>query len=165
MPRPKNKEELLSLSQKNYEKLNVLIDSFDAEQQVKDFPKGTLNRNIRDVLMHLHHWHLMLLDWYTVGMQGDKPDMPAKGYTWKTTPDLNTRIQKQYVTISFNEARAKLRQSFGLVRSTIESHTNDELFEKKRYKWTGSTSIGSYFISATSSHYDWAFKLIKRATK
>ena len=37
--------------------------------------------------------------------------------------------------------------------------------EKKKYKWTGSTSLGAYLVSATSSHYDWAYKLIKKCLK
>ncbi|MVY67466.1 ClbS/DfsB family four-helix bundle protein, partial [Escherichia coli] len=26
------------------------------------------------------------------------------------------------------------------------------------FGWTGTTSLGSYFVSATSSHYEWAAK-------
>jgi hypothetical protein len=62
MPRPKTKEQLLKLSRGNYKKLNDLIDSFSDEEQRTDFPEGTMNRNISDVLAHLHHWHLMFLD-------------------------------------------------------------------------------------------------------
>ncbi len=57
---------------------------------MRNFPEGTLNRNIRDVLAHLHEWHLMVQG----GYDREKPDIPAKGYTWKTTPDLNREIQK-----------------------------------------------------------------------
>jgi len=38
----------------------------------------------------------------------------------------------------------------------IEVFSNDELFTKGIYKWIGGTSLGSYFVSSTSSHYDWA---------
>lgn len=165
MPRPKTKDELLELSQKNYVLLNELVDSYSAEEQTAEFPKGTLNRNIRDVLAHLHHWHLMLLDWYEVGMKGEKPVMPAEGYTWKTVPELNRVIREKYKNVALNEARTKLNQSYQQVQQIIETHSNEELFEKKRYKWTGSTSLGSYLVSATSSHYDWAYKLIKKANK
>ncbi|KKL68507.1 hypothetical protein LCGC14_2124310, partial [marine sediment metagenome] len=89
MPRPKTKTELLELSQKNYSKLIDYVDSLSEKVQQAVFPKGYLNRNIKDVLAHLHHWHLMFLEWYETGMAGQKPDMPAKGYTWKTLPDLN----------------------------------------------------------------------------
>ncbi|MEM7107806.1 MAG: ClbS/DfsB family four-helix bundle protein [Bacteroidota bacterium] len=47
----------------------------------------------------------------------------------------------------------------------IEEHSEEELFEKKRYKWTGTTSLAAYLISATSSHYDWALKLMKKCFK
>ncbi len=165
MPRPKTKEELLYLAKANFDKLNDLIDSFAPQDQLKEFPKGTMNRNICDVLAHLHHWHLMMLDWYKIGMKGDKPDMPAKGYTWKTVPELNKEIWKQYHHADLKEVRELLRSSFKKVYQLIDKHSNEELFEKKHYAWTGSTSLGAYFISATSSHYDWAYKLIKKCTK
>jgi hypothetical protein len=165
MPRPKSKEELLNLSQENYNKLLTFIEQMDEEEQHKVFPKGTMNRNIRDVLMHLHHWHLMMMDWYKVGMAGNQPDMPAIGYTWKTTPALNRWIWEHYQNTSLEEAKKNLKDSFQQIRKIIQNHSNEELFEKKRYKWTGSTSLGSYLVSATSSHYDWAYKLIKKAKK
>lgn len=165
MPRPKTKDELLYLSKANFDKLNELVDSFSVEEQVKDFPKGTLNRNICDVLAHLHHWHLMMLDWYKVGMKGDKPVIPAKGYTWKTIPDLNRKIREQYKDADLKDIRKQLKSSHNKVYKLVEKHSNDELFEKKHYSWTGSTSLGAYLISATSSHYDWAIKLIKRCKK
>lgn len=165
MPRPKSKSELLNLSNENFKKLNDFIDQKSKEDQLKEFPKGTMNRNIRDVLAHLHHWHLMVLDWCKVGLSGGKPDMPAKGYTWKTTPDLNRWIFEKYQDVELEKAKSLLNKSFKEVQKIIEKHSDQELFEKKKYKWTGSTSVGAYLVSATSSHYDWAFKLIKKATK
>lgn len=165
MPRPQNKEALQHLSKENYAKLMGFVQTFSIEQQEKDFPEGTLNRNIRDVLAHLHHWHLLMLNWYHVGMKGEKPAMPAEGYSWRTLPDYNIEVQKKYAEISLNESKTLLDSSFKKLQDLIESHSNDELFEKKRYKWTGSTSLGAYLISNTSSHYDWAYKLIKKQTK
>ncbi len=165
MPRPKSKAELLSQSQKNFQKLNDFIDTFSPEQQQAEFPPGTLNRNIRDVLGHLHEWHLMMHHWHEVGMAGSKPDIPAKGYTWKTTPELNREIWKKYNTTELAKVRKLLDQSYQQIQSLIEQHSDEELFEKKRYKWTGSTSLGAYLISASSSHYDWALKLIKKCKK
>ncbi|MEP5611162.1 MAG: ClbS/DfsB family four-helix bundle protein [Cyclobacteriaceae bacterium] len=165
MPRPKTKDELIEQSHKGYQKLNDFIDSFSDEEKSKDFPSGTLNRNIRDVIAHLHHWHLMLLEWYKVGMTGEKPHMPATGYKWKDLPALNKEIQKMYTTIDLKKARTLLKQSFESAHKLIQKHSNEELFEKKRYVWTGTTSMGAYFVSAVSSHYEWAYKLIKRVKK
>lgn len=165
MPRPKTKVELEQLSQQNSDKLMGLIEALDEAEQEKEFPPGTLNRNIRDILMHLHHWHLMMLGWYEVGMTGQKPEMPAPGYSWKMTPELNVWIQKQYTEVPLQEAKDQFFESQKQVFALIHQHSNEELFEKKRYKWTGTTFLGAYLISATSSHYDWALKLIKRVRK
>lgn len=165
MARPKNKKELKELSNRNYKKLIDFVNEIPLDTQEKEFPKGTLNRNIKDVLAHLHHWHLLMEHWYNVGMQGEKPIMPAKGYTWKTLPDFNKTVQEKYKNISLKESKKLLSLSFEKIQKIIDKHSNEELFEKKRYHWTGSTSLGAYLISNTSSHYDWAFKLIKKQIK
>lgn len=116
-------------------------------------------------MAHLHHWHLMMLDWYKVGMSGVKPEMPAKGYTWKTVPELNHEIWKKYQTTDYEEILNMVKKSFSDIQTIINKHDNNELFEKKKYKWTGTTSLGSYLVSATSSHYDWAMKKLKKYKK
>ncbi len=165
MARPQTKSELLYLGQQNFDKLIEYIEDLDIDEQIKEFPPGTMNRNIGHVLMHLHHWHLMMLEWYETGMAGAKPEMPAKGYSWKTTPELNKWIWEKYKQTSLEKAKESFKSSFQQVREIIESHSDEELFEKKRYKWTGTTSLGSYLVSATSSHYDWALNLIRKAQR
>ena len=163
MPRPKNKGELLELSKTNFTKMLDLVDSFDEEEIINGkLPFEDRDKNIKDILAHLHHWHLMAQEWYVVGMSGVKPNMPATGYTWKTVPDLNLEIWKKYQTVSYSEVYEMLQKSFLEIQKLINSHSDEELFEKKRYKWTGTTSLGSYLISATSSHYDWAMKKLKK---
>ena len=55
MPRPTNKTELLTSSQKNFDLLFHFIESRSESEQMKEFPPGTMNRNIRDVFTHLYH--------------------------------------------------------------------------------------------------------------
>lgn len=165
MPRPKTKSELVELSKTNYRNLLNFIRYVPREELDDEFPSGYLNRNIRDVLAHLHHWHLMMLEWYKVGMSGKMPDMPSKGYTWKTVAELNRKIQDTYSNVDLKVIKDSLDQSFENLQEIVAGHTEEELFEKKYYPWTGSTSLGAYFISATSSHYDWALKLIKKCRR
>ncbi len=162
MPRPQDKQTLLALGQANFDKLMTLVQEFTDEELHAEFQFETRDRNVRDTLVHLHEWHLMMMEWYRVGMGGAKPEMPAPGYTWKTLPDLNLEIWKKYQQTSLNEGMALLKQSFQQIRKLIEKQNDPELFEKKRYPWTGTTSLGSYFVSATSSHYDWALKQLKK---
>jgi hypothetical protein len=147
MPRPSTKETLIELSREKFSALNELIHSYSEEEKIAEFPQGTLNRNIRDVLAHLLHWHLLFLSWYEVGMKGEKPEMPAKGYSWKDTPALNLFIWEKYQSTPLQEIMEQLGQSYQKLQLIIEKHSDTELFEKKRFKWTGSTSMGAYLIS------------------
>ncbi len=166
MPRPKNKDELLELSNSNFNKMLELIESFGEEEITNGkIPFEDRDKNIRDILAHLHQWHLMMLDWYKVGMNGEKPNIPAKGYTFKTTPELNQEIWKKYQTTKYSEILNMIKESFSEIQILINQHTNNELFEKRKYKWTGTTSLGSYLTSASSSHYDWAMKKLRKYKK
>ena len=165
MPKPKNKIELIKFSQSNFEQLIAQIDSIPKEKRNQEFPPGTMNRNIRDVLAHLHHWHLMFLGWYEIGMQGKKPPMPAKGYTWKMMPELNQKIWSDYQEVPLETIQKALIESFQKIQLIMEQHTEEELFTKKKYAWTGITSLGVYLISNTSSHYEWGIKQLKKAIK
>ncbi len=165
MARPKNKTELLALAEKNYTRLINYTNELPQDLINKEFPESFLNRNVRDVLAHLYHWHTLVQSWIEVGMKGDKPDIPAKGYTWKTCPELNRSIQQQYSSLPIDEAKQLLSNFHLEMMAVIASYSNEELFEKKRYNWTGTTSLAAYLISCTSSHYDWAFKLIKKCLK
>ncbi|MBL7806558.1 MAG: ClbS/DfsB family four-helix bundle protein [Saprospiraceae bacterium] len=161
MPRPATKSDLEIQSQAKFEKLlNTILQIPEAQREIA-FKPGTLNRNIRDVLMHLHRWHLMFLNWYETGMRGEKPAIPAPGYSWKTTPALNRLIWEEAQSVPLAETLQRFRESHLLVHACIQKHSDEELFEKKRYAWTGSSSLGAYLVSATCSHYDWAMKLIK----
>jgi len=139
MPRPTDKNTLLEFSKKNFDLLLKYINSRSEPEQMNE--------------------------WYVVGMEGQKPDIPAKGYTWKTVSQLNHKIWQDYQNVSLQEIRESLENSHKEMMQLIVNHSNEELFEKKRYAWTGTTSLGAYFIGATSSHYDWALKLISKAFK
>lgn len=166
MPRAKTKEELIQSSNKNFQSLFELIDTFSEEEVLNGkIPFEDRDKNMRDILTHLHHWHLMFLKWYEVGMSGEKPDMPSSGYTWKEIAALNHEIWKKYQDVSYNASKEMLENSFEAVQKIIKLHSEEELFTKKKYKWTGSTSLASYLISASTSHYDWAIKKVKKYKK
>jgi hypothetical protein len=168
MARPTNKQELLELSENNFNKLLELIDSLPDDFKTKSFENNELNardKTISDSICHLHEWHLMMANWYKIGMGGEKPIMPGEGYTWKTLPAFNQLIYEKYKGTKFEEAIAMFSQSHKEIMALIGKHTDEELFTKRKYKWTGTTSLGSYLVSATSSHYDWAIKQIKQLKK
>jgi hypothetical protein len=60
---------------------------------------------------------------------------------------------------------AGLKKSRAKLLDIINRHSEEELFTKKVFAWTGTTSLASYAISAGPSHYQWAIDLIKKWKK
>ena len=166
MSRPTTKSELFEAANEQFGKLWKLIDSMSGELQNAPFLFEDRDKNLRDVLVHLHEWHRMVERWHREGtLEGGSPEVPGRGYTWKTLPGLNMEIWQEYQGTALVEAKAMLRESHAVVLSLAEAHSNEELFAKNVYKWTKSSTLGAYFVSGTSSHYDWAMKKIKRHIK
>lgn len=160
MGKPKNKEEIILQSVQYWEKLEIYYRNERMQKFV--FPDHLLNRNLRDLLAHIYHWQLLFLDWYEKGMLNLKPDMPAEGYSWRQTKDLNIFINKKYAGEPIDNIFKLLYNSHRQILEIVHNHSDDQLMTKKKYDWTGSTSLGAYIISATSSHYKWAIKLLKK---
>ena len=163
MSRPTTRDELLERSGSEFSELLESVEGLPSARRTcpSDYPRGS----VKDMLAHLDAWHRMLLEWERVGRTDDVAEMPAPGYTWKTTPALNMEIHERHADDSWEKVMASLRESHRQVRPVIASYADDELFEKKRYRWTGSTSVGSYAVSATTSHYDWAMKHLRKSRK
>ena len=66
---------------------------------------------------------------------------------------------------SLESATEMFHKSHRDVLELAETFTDEELFTKEIYKWVGGSVLGSYFVSATSSHYDWAMKKLKAHRK
>ena len=152
-----------------------LIDSMPNEARVAAFNFGDdpklkethwqRDKNLRDLLIHLCEWHRLLLNWTAANLKGEtKPFLPEP-YNWKTYGDMNAAFWEKHQATSYDDAVLMLRDSHANVMALIESLNNDELFEKKHFPWTGTTNVGSYCISVTASHYDWAIKKLKLHSK
>jgi len=175
MPRATTKPELITSANEQWNKLWKLIDSIPGGTQsvVFDFadnPKlkeahWKRDKNIRDVFIHLYEWHQLLLNWTATNLKGEaKPFLPEP-YNWKTYGEMNVEFWNKHQSTFYDEAAVMLRESHGKIMVLIESLSDEELFEKKHFPWTGTTNIGTYCVSVTASHYDWAMKKIKQHIK
>ncbi len=123
------------------------------------------DKNVRDVLIHLYEWHQLLIHWITKNQTGEATKFLPEPYTFKNIAELNAIFWEKHQKTSYEEAVEMLKNSHQEVMKIIDSLTNEELFTNKYFKWTGTTSVGSYCVSATSSHYDWAIKKLKKHQK
>ena len=94
MARPTSKDELLTLAEVRLNTLFTLIDSISEEEQERTFTLENRDRTIRDVLIHLHAWHNLLLEWVQKNLQGEPASFLPEPYNWRTYPEMNLHIQE-----------------------------------------------------------------------
>ena len=175
MARPQTKENLMIAAKENFEKLNTLISKMSDKELTTpfDFSKDEKkkeahwkrDKNLRDVLIHLYEWHQLILNWVESNQKGEEKPFLPDPYNWRTYGDMNVEFWKKHQNTSLEEATRALEKSHKDVLELAEKFTNEELFSRKVYKWVGGSTLGSYFVSATSSHYDWAIKKLKAHQK
>ncbi|BFM10500.1 ClbS/DfsB family four-helix bundle protein [Simiduia litorea] len=171
MPRPTTKDDLMTSACATFDKMWALIDSMPDEALATAFDFSNdkskkedhwaRDKNLRDVLVHLYEWHGLLMKWVKSNLSGGNQSLIPAPYTWKTYGDMNVEFFKKHQRTQLNDATKMLKKSHKQVLALIQGFSNQELFTKKYYSWTGTTSLGSYCISATSSHYDWAIKKLR----
>lgn len=174
MPRPTTKPDLISAANNQFDKLWQLIDSLpNAEGIVFDFGDDSKlkethwkrDKNLRDILIHLYEWHQLLLNYVTANQNGKREPFLPEPYNWKTYGDMNVEFWKKHQGTPYGKSKEILTESHSQVLALIENFSNDELFAKQSFPWTGGSTLGSYCVSATASHYDWAMKKIKAHIK
>ena len=171
MPRPTNKTELLAAAGTQWEKLWRLVDAMPPELREAAFSFGDdpklkeahwrRDANLRDVLVHLHEWHRLWLDWTAANLGGQTRPFLPEPFTWQTYGQMNVEFWQKHQDTPTEKARALLTDSHASVVALIETFANEALFTKRHFSWTGTTNLASYCVSATSSHYDWAIKKLR----
>lgn len=175
MPRPTTKTALIKAATEEYAKLWQLIDSMSDDAQSATFIFGSefegkeahwaRDKNLRDVLIHLYEWHQLLLRWVSANQQGlESPFLPPP-YNWKSYGQMNVALWEKHQNTPLATAKELLKGSHESVMNMIEGLSNEALFTKKHFSWTGTSTLGSYCVSVTSSHYVWAMKKIKQHIK
>lgn len=175
MPRPITKQDLLTASHDRYVKMWELIDSMTQNELNTQFNFGSellkkeahwkRDKNLRDILVHLYEWHELLLRWVESNQNGEQASFLPEPYNWRTYGDMNVAFWKKHQNTNYDKSKQMLQESHDAVMKLIEHFSNDELFTKGHFLWTGGSTLGQYCVSTTSSHYDWAIKKIKAHIK
>jgi hypothetical protein len=100
----------------------------------------------------------MCLGWYKAGLRGEIPPLPAPGFKWNQTPQLNQQIYEKHHDRPLDEVLEQFHASHREILEVIQGLSNEKLFTSGHYAWTKKNTLGTYMVSATSSHYLWARK-------
>ena len=119
--------------------------------------------SVKDILAHLVEWQQMNLDWYAAGLQGEKPAMPAPGYTLRELPRLNEMIFRKHHGRSLQAVLSDYRTYHERVVALIETVAEADLVTLQRFSWTGpSWTLSDYLRASTAAHDLWARTRIRR---
>jgi hypothetical protein len=175
MARPRTKQDLITQSNEQFEKMFGLINALSDEEQTATFTFNPekqgkeahwkRDKNIRDVLVHLYEWHELLLNWVASNMKGEEKTFLPEPYSWKTYGDMNVEFWKKHQNTSYADSIKRVQKSHKQVMDLIETFNDKELFSKGVFAWVGGSTLGQYCVSATVGHYDWAIKKIKAHIK
>ncbi len=175
MARAATKIDLINDANESFDKLNKLVISMTEEQLMQPFDFSDdknkkekhwqRDKNLRDIYIHLYEWHQLILRWVNSNINGDEASFLPKPYNWKTYGDMNVKFWQKHQRTSIENAKTMLEKSHQDVLQLAETFTNEQLFSKGIFQWTASSTLGSYFVSSTSSHYNWAIKKLKAHIK
>jgi hypothetical protein len=119
--------------------------------------------SVKDVLAHLVEWQQMNLDWYAAGLRGEKPAMPAPGYTLRELPRLNQMIYHKHHRRSLQAVMRDYRFYHERVVELIKTLPDADLVTLGRFSWTGASwTLSDYLRASTAAHYLRARTRIRR---
>lgn len=163
MPRPTSKTELLAAITQERTALEAFLKTLTPEQMVAPGVVG--DWSVKDVLAHLIEWEQMALGWHSAGLRGEMPALPAPGYKWSQMPQLNQAIYEKHRNRPLSAILDQFESSHNEIVAVIQGLTDEDLFGAGRFAWTQKNTLGTYFISATSSHYLWAKNEMRKGLK
>ncbi len=157
-----SKLELLTLTEKEFDKLNSILDEFS--------PKAALTKredqtSIKDVVGHRAHWIDLFLGWYKDGMAGKEVFFPAKGYKWNQLKAYNKDLRAHQAKLGWSEARAQLKQNHRKLVRLIENLSDVDLYAAPMKGANNDWTPGRWAEAAGPSHYRSASKFARRCLK
>jgi hypothetical protein len=162
MPRSTTKADLLAQTIKQRDALLALLAQTPPERlQVP----GAGGWSAKDVISHLAEWEHMVLSWHEIGLRGEKPAIPGVGYKWNQLPALNQAIYETHKSEPLEAVLAGWQESSQRLLAFIEAASEEDLFTRGRFAWTGTSAVGDYAQSCGPSHYTWAIKEIRSRLK
>ncbi|MCF4099285.1 ClbS/DfsB family four-helix bundle protein [Maritalea mediterranea] len=155
MPAATSKDELIAATDKEFAKLEKLIDAIDEGFALQ---KDEDDTSIKDVIGHRAHWIDLFLGWYHDGMAGKEVHFPAKGYKWSELKPYNANLREQQADMSWDQAVKLLKSNHKKIRQFMADHSDKELYGGPMKGAKNDWTPGRWAEAAGPSHYRSAAK-------
>ena len=154
------KDDLLALTDKEYQKLIKTLDTVDDALAVT--PSDEDGISINDTIAHRTHWIDLFFGWYEDGKAGKEVPLPAPGYKWNQLKEYNAKVREASQTTPWDKVRADFDAAHDKLTAFIADRDDDELYGDGVYAWTGKWTVGRYAEASGPSHYRSANKFIRQ---
>ncbi|MEL6959769.1 MAG: ClbS/DfsB family four-helix bundle protein [Pseudomonadota bacterium] len=158
MPAATTRTDLINVTEKEYQKLQTLIEPIEAATALR---KRSDDTSIKDIIAHRAHWVRLFLGWYKDGRAGQTVHFPAEGYKWNDLKAYNAMLRQSQTHLGWDEARAELRVSHAALRAFLDGHSNADLYGGPMRGANNAWTTGRWAEAAGPSHYRSAAKYIR----
>lgn len=158
-----NKDELRTVTEKEFAKLAKLLDALDEETANR--PDADDGVSIKQVIGHRVHWMDLFFGWYEDGKAGKEVDVPAPGTKWNQLKPYNAKVYEAAAKQSWPDVLAQLKERHTAFLAFIDSLEDGVLYAKHIYPWTNDWTLGRWAESSGPSHYRSAAKFVRKVKR
>lgn len=158
----KSKSELLTTTQREFEKLCGLIGPLEADVALGKDDEDT---SIKDVIAHRAHWIELFLGWHADGLAGKTVYFPAEGYKWNELKRYNATLREAQSDMNWPAALALLNDNYDRLMTFINGLSEAQLYGGPMKGANNAWTPGRWAEAAGSSHFRSASKYVRSRLK
>jgi hypothetical protein len=159
---PKSRADLYQLIEANFTKLSELLNELEDRHWSRPCDESF---TVKEIVAIRLWWTRAVCKWVKSSGSGRSISIPASGYTWRQTPELNLSIAAQSSKQTPKQLMGKLKLAKKNVLLVLDELSDKELTNTGVYDWCGKWPIMRWVSVNTSSQYAGAYRLIKKAIK
>jgi hypothetical protein len=161
MPAATNKAGLLAITDKDFAKLDALLDRVTTAQALAPDPDGD-PATIKDMVGHRAAWIDLFLGWYADGQTGGPVAIPAPGYKWNDLKRFNADLRTRQAEMGWDDVRRMLAENHGRLRAFLQAMDDDALYGAPMKGGGSKWTTGRWAEAAGPSHYRSAARAIRQ---
>lgn len=162
MPAATNREELLSVTKREYAKLNRTLDTVSQDLATQAFDDGL---TIHNIIGHRAHWITLYFSWVEGGRAGQDVQTPAPGYKWNDLKAYNAAVRRTQLDLTWVDVREALLEQHTRLMAFFEAETDASLYTPHLHPWMNDWTLGRWGEAAGASHYRSATKFTRSCLK
>ncbi len=158
MPAATNKADLIAVTEKEFAKLETVLETVpDALALLKDDDETS----VKDIVGHRAHWIDLFLGWYADGQAGKAVAFPAPGYKWSDLKAYNAALRERQADLGWAAAREGLAAAHGRLLAFLRGRDEAALYGGPMQGGRNAWTTGRWAEAAGASHYRSAAKYVR----